>query len=168
MKKLVPLITVVLAACQAGNDPQVLDSGGTGAAIAVTPSTFGLTSISPNNQAVCTEPRPSAGSQFASAANAVAEGSVAGDEGGAAIGANLTAIRQADAKIAGAVQQIAAIDAADEFERVEYLSHGLFGLCQLMTTKPGQTLTGAQVETLIEAVVDASKSIPVKEEGSGG
>ncbi len=148
----------LLASCGDDLAPRVLDSGGTGAAIATTPSTFGITSVSPAGQVVCTEPRPSASAEFASAASGEAQASVDGSEN------NLAAIREAEAKIAGSIAEIAKVGATVEFERVEFLSHGLFGICQLLTTEVGRGLTAADLRSMVETVVEASTTLSEDEE----
>jgi hypothetical protein len=140
-----------IAACSNKIGPEVYEVGKTGAAIVTTPSTQGITSVSPDNQTVCTEPRPSASVEFANAATANANANVnqTGDK------ANVVT-----AAIATSLAEAAKVGTTLEFERVEFLSHGLFGLCQVLTSPAGSQMTADQVSALVTAIVERSSSLP--------
>ncbi len=118
-------------------------SNRTGASIAVTPSTFGVTSITTrgadgSGQVACTEPRP----------NASLESAIAGN-------ANVRA-EQVQALVEAQGAAGSAIGASAEFERVEFLAHGIFGICQLAASG---VLKEGEAKALVEAVVNQSAQL---------
>ena len=123
-------ICSVLLACapkpvMLGN--KILGNNVTGAAVAATPATFGVTSITTGGaQMACTEPRPSAAIEITRAASGALEGDLDVEQKTALI-AGLTGL-------AASVQNI---EEVSEYESVEFISHGLFGICQIYAGMDG-------------------------------
>ncbi len=130
----------LVAAC---DQPRLIGQNQTGASVAVTPSTFGVTSITTRDekgsgQTACTEPRP----------NASLEAAIAGN-------ADITA-EQVDALIKAQGAAGRRVGASAEFESVEFLAHGLFGICQLVASG---TLKDTEAKTLVEALINKASAL---------
>jgi hypothetical protein len=127
-----------LSACQSPR-PIEVGSNQTGAALIATPSTYGATTVtvSGGEQRACTEPRPNASLASALSANA-----------------NLEA-KEVQAAIEGAAKAGAAVGASYEFESVEFLAHGLFGVCQLLASG---AITPSEAKQLADKVIDKAST----------
>ncbi len=128
---------LALMACTAPQ-PKVVGANRTGAALVATPSTFGATTFTVGKQIACTEPRPNASidtSLFAQAnLNAEQIKAIVDASGGAGT----------------------KIGESEEFERVEFLSHGLFGICQLAASG---AIEEGQVSELVKQLITSSAAV---------
>ncbi len=134
-----------LAACTGPEPVLVGDTNPTGAAVIATPSTYGVTTLTTTqgSQRACTEPRPNA--------------SLASIIGGEA-NLNSQEIRTViDAAGSGGVT----VGESNEFESVEFLAHGLFGICQLAASGAIDQVTAiAMVRELVETAGRMSRDEP--------
>lgn len=131
-------VATILSGCLSPT-PRLVGDNRTGAATIATPSTFGVTTITTrSSQTACTEPRPNASVESALAANA-----------------DLTA-QQVDALVKAQVAAGSKVGASSEFESVEFLAHGLFGICQLASSG---AISDGGADDLVKVVIEQAARI---------
>ena len=141
MRNAVSVTALVVGACVVsactGPRPVLVGNNETGAAAIATPSTYGMTTLTTGQQRACTEPRP----------NASLTSALVGE-------LELTPA-QAQTLVNAQASGGIAIGASTEFESVEFLSHGLFGICQLLAANVIDQFTALSLTQSL--ITEASK-----------
>ena len=142
---------LLMAGCT-DTSPVMLGQNQTGVAIAATPATYGITTVSTGKQTPCTEPRPSAAYNLSNTIAASGSGNVnLTDAEKNAVIANLT--------VGGSSG--ATISEIDTPESVRFLAQGLFGICQLMSNT-GRTISDSELRLLLTVLIENAVKVGAK------